>query len=293
MRCFSVVTCGSRVYLSAYNSVSHSHLDHDVEARNSVAPASDVSSRDLRSLSLHRSLKMFERLFYSNPFQYFVTLTISPSSGINRSDYGECKAAVTSAMNRFVKQFPGSTYLLVPDYHSDGSYHFHGFFSLSCSVSVALKKAGHFRLFKQGARRTKYYSPLINCLLGRNEFRPLIHCFDDKCLRYALKYVVKAASLVQLQGHSLYIRSRGLVEFTSKEIYSREDACALEALFSALKRDSRHVYDYDVVIWSAMPIDDFNKLFLIYLHSLFDSAPLSVLPSRLSPWDQIGIFDMY
>lgn len=288
MRCFSVITCGSQVYTCAYNSVSRRNIDEEV--RTSFSD-SDVSPRDLRSLSLHRSLKLVERLFYSNAFQYFVTLTVSPSLGIDRSNYGECRSSVTSALNRFIKCFPGSIYLLVPDYHQDGSYHFHGFFSLSCSVSDALKKAGHFRLFAQGARRTKYYSPLINRLLGRNEFRPLIHCFDDKCLKYVLKYVVKAASLVELQGHSLYIRSRGLVEYTSKEIYTDDDACALEAVFSAFKRDSRHIYDYDVVTWSPMPYDEFAGLYLVVLHSLFDPVPLAAFPVRPSSSVQLGFFD--
>lgn len=277
MRCFSVITCGSRVYASSYNV---RHCSSSWVKKDTCLADDAVPSRDLHRLALNRSLKMFERLFYSNSFQYFVTLTVSPSLRIDRSDYGACKSAVTSSLNRFIKQFPGSTYLLVPDFHSDGSYHFHGFFSLSCSVTSALRRAGHFRLFKQGARRMKYYSPLINRLLGRNEFRPLIHCFDEKCLQYALKYVVKASSLVQLAGHSLYIRSRGLVECTSRETYLGDDAELMEAVFNAFNRSNRHSYVYDVNCWSPMSLDEWRRLDSIYLHSLFNAASLAPFPAR-------------
>ena len=281
MRAFTVTTCGSKVYCSAFNT------------RKSPSPESLVSlhdsqdgiqnQRDYMHSSLYRSMKMVERLFYSNNFQFFTTLTIAPSLGIDRSDYGACKKALTVALHRFTMEFPGSTYLLVPDFHEDGSFHFHGFFNLSVGTNVALKKAGHFRIVKYGARRTKYYSPLINRLLGRNEFRPLIHMFDEKSLRYALKYVVKASSLVRCESRSLYIRSRGLQEYTSKEVYLGEDACALEAVFSGLKRASRHDYDYDVYTWSPMSVDEYENCYRVYLHQLFDSVSEVVQVRRKSP----------
>lgn len=278
MRAFTVTTCGSKVYCSAFN--TRKSLSSGVPA---FARAREdlQEERDYKRSALYRSVKMVERLFYSNNFQFFTTLTIAPSLGIDRSDYGACKQAVTSALNRFVKEYPGSTYLLVPDFHEDGSFHFHGFFNLSVGTNEALKKAGHFRIVKYGARRTKYYSPLLNKLLGRNEFRPLIHMFEERSLQYALKYVVKAASLVQCEGHSLYIRSRGLQECTCKRVYLGEDACALEAVFSSLKRDKRHSYDYDVYTWSPMDVPEFDDCFRVYLRQLFYHP--SVISRRYVP----------
>lgn len=55
-----------------------------------------------------------------NEFDYFVTLTISPLSRIDRYDYDECSRYISKWLQNHL-----SHYILVPEKHKDGAFHFH------------------------------------------------------------------------------------------------------------------------------------------------------------------------
>lgn len=75
--------------------------------------------------SMRRARAKLRRLALSNGFDYFVTLTLDPAR-IDRYD-GE---AVVKALGRWADNMVrrhGLRYILVPERHKDGAYHFHGF----------------------------------------------------------------------------------------------------------------------------------------------------------------------
>ena len=75
--------------------------------------------------SMRRARAKLRRLALSNDFQYFVTLTLDPEK-IDRYD----GAAVTKALGRWCDNMVrrhGLRYILVPEQHKDGAFHFHGF----------------------------------------------------------------------------------------------------------------------------------------------------------------------
>ena len=75
--------------------------------------------------SMRRARSKLRRLALSNDFQYFVTLTLDPEK-IDRYD----GAAVTKALGRWCDNMVrrhGLRYILVPEQHKDGAFHFHGF----------------------------------------------------------------------------------------------------------------------------------------------------------------------
>lgn len=219
---------------------------------------------DYRQASVVRSRRMVEQLFYSNKFRYFVTLTVAPGSGVQRNDLSAVKQKLTRVLNRLTKLY-SCKYLLVPDFHADGSIHFHGFFDI---CDEALRRCGSFRLFKQGARAPKFYSPLINRLLGRNDFRPLFRCFGKSSCNYVLKYVTKAADLVRGDSsQALYIRSRGLQDYTFKEVFKGEDVpLIMEAL--VVNRVSRRFYDYGVTVCPYVDEPHYEAVFTLFYSAL-------------------------
>lgn len=77
--------------------------------------------------SMRRARAKLRRLALSNAFDYFVTLTLSPEA----VDRYEPKAIMTK-VNRWLDNMVrrcGLRYILVPEQHKDGAWHFHGFFA--------------------------------------------------------------------------------------------------------------------------------------------------------------------
>lgn len=75
--------------------------------------------------SMRRARAKLRRLALANGFEYFVTLTIDPAK-IDRYD----GAVVTKALGRWCDNMVrrhGLRYILVPERHKDGAFHFHGF----------------------------------------------------------------------------------------------------------------------------------------------------------------------
>lgn len=75
--------------------------------------------------SMRRARSKLRRLALANGFDYFVTLTLDPEK-IDRYD----GAAVTKALGRWCDNMVrrhGLRYILVPEQHKDGAFHFHGF----------------------------------------------------------------------------------------------------------------------------------------------------------------------
>ncbi len=76
--------------------------------------------------SMQRARAKLRRLALANDFDFFVTLTLDPAK-IDRYD----PAAVTKALGRWADNMVrrhGLRYVLVPEQHKDGAFHFHGFF---------------------------------------------------------------------------------------------------------------------------------------------------------------------
>lgn len=106
--------------------------------RHRAAPAAREKGKKSEGDNLLRSMRRarskLRRLALSNEFQYFVTLTLDPEK-IDRYD----GAAVTKALGRWCDNMVrrhGLRYILVPEQHKDGAFHFHGFMAGDGLVAV-------------------------------------------------------------------------------------------------------------------------------------------------------------
>lgn len=75
--------------------------------------------------SMRRARAQLRRLALSNEFEYFVTLTLDPEK-IDRYDGAAVTRALSQWCSNMVKR-SGLRYVLVPERHKDGAFHFHGF----------------------------------------------------------------------------------------------------------------------------------------------------------------------
>lgn len=77
--------------------------------------------------SMRRARAKLRQLALSNNFQYFVTLTLDKEK-INRYEPKEILCKLNSWLDNMVRRH-GLRYILVPEQHKDGAWHFHGFFA--------------------------------------------------------------------------------------------------------------------------------------------------------------------
>ena len=132
--------CGSMDVLAAQRPIFR---EPGWEQRGREAPAPAPREPGGRSegadmvRSMRRARAKVRRLALANDFAWFVTLTLDPAK-IDRYD----PAAVTKALNRWADNMVrrhGLRYILVPERHKDGAFHFHGFLA---GQGVALHDSG-------------------------------------------------------------------------------------------------------------------------------------------------------
>lgn len=110
-------------------SEDYSHPGHAGGARmeKKVREAGVKSQGDDMLRSMRRARAKLRRLALSNEFSYFVTLTLSPEE-VDRYDCKAIMAKVNRWLDNMVRR-KGLRYILVPERHKDGAFHFHGFFA--------------------------------------------------------------------------------------------------------------------------------------------------------------------
>ena len=79
-------------------------------------------------VSIKRTKKKVYDYAKSNEWEWFVTFTFSPDK-VNSYDYDECTKYLSKWFNNLKRSSPALSYLVVPEQHKDGAYHFHGLFS--------------------------------------------------------------------------------------------------------------------------------------------------------------------
>lgn len=77
--------------------------------------------------SMRRARAKLRRLALSNEFDYFVTLTLDEKE-VDRYEPKAIMAKVNRWLDNMVRR-SGLRYILVPEQHKDGAWHFHGFFA--------------------------------------------------------------------------------------------------------------------------------------------------------------------
>lgn len=92
-------------------------------------------------VSFNRTINKVYELSRSNTWEYFFTMTFAPCK-VDRYDYEVCSKKLAKWLNNTRRRYaPDMVYLVVPERHKDGAFHFHGLFSNI--GSLPLSDSGH------------------------------------------------------------------------------------------------------------------------------------------------------
>lgn len=127
-------------------------LEHELSKRNPFSDARltlvdeirvlaeeelrEKQERSVRS-SLCRTINRLYELSRSNEWEWFLTFTFNES--VNRYDYDECSRKLRQWLNNMQKRYSKDLkYLVVPEKHKSGAWHFHGLFSNMGNIKMAI-----------------------------------------------------------------------------------------------------------------------------------------------------------
>lgn len=133
---------------------------------------------DNRERSMRRARAQVRDLALSNPFRWFVTLTLDQTK-VSRYDMAEITRKLNAWLDNQVRR-RGLAYVLVPERHKDGAIHFHGFFN----DALEAVDSGH---------RDSQGHPVYNLPGWRLGFTTAIQLYGDyhAAVAYVCKYIGK------------------------------------------------------------------------------------------------------
>ena len=160
---------------------------------------STVEQKKIENQS-RRKQKVYD-LARSNAFEWFVTFTFDPEK-VDRFDYDSCSTAMFDFTHLMAKK-GGFRWIIVPEQHKNGAYHFHGLVSGELNVIRALHpKTGEPLVDKAGR-------PVYNVLDYQAGFTTATPIFDQaRASSYLTKYLTKNIQVPK--GKKGYWASRNL-----------------------------------------------------------------------------------
>ena len=179
----------------------------------SQAPRSKGHEAQKMTESLSRTRRVLFELALCNPWEYFITLTISPERHDRHDLPGTYKRLAKWLNNYNTRQSAAVRYLLVPEPHRDGAWHFHGLlFGLPPPHLTPFTLRDHIpRRLKDMLRtgRKLYNWPAYAEAFGFTSLEVIQDL--DRCASYMTKYITKELRQSSIElNHHLYYRSQGL-----------------------------------------------------------------------------------
>lgn len=170
-------------------------------------PTKEVSDFDElekeRERSLYVSMKRAKGKIYdysrANIWDWFVTLTFAPDK-VNRYDYTDCTKKLSKWLNNMKRDSTTDfKYIVVPERHKDGAFHFHGLFA-GCE-SLGITFSGHF---------TKTGEKIYNIGSYKLGFTTATKVRQNEAVtKYITKYTTKDL-MEHIKGKKKYWASRNL-----------------------------------------------------------------------------------
>lgn len=102
-----------------------------------------------REVSRSRTIQKIYDYAHANTWEWFLTLTFDPSQ-VDRYNYDDCCRLLSLWLDRTRKYNPDMKYIIVPELHEDGAFHFHGLFSGISEEHFTYWKNGIFHVSNYG-----------------------------------------------------------------------------------------------------------------------------------------------
>lgn len=172
---------------------------HKRDSRVPFEPIEETfeSSESLR-ISMSRTVRKIYDYGKSNSWDWFFTLTFNPEK-VDSFDYKETSKRLSQWLNNLRKKCAGMKYLVVPEQHKSGRWHFHGLFSNVDSLE-----------FVSSGEYTDKGQEIFNVGNYKLGFSTAIRCDGSvKVVSYVSKYITKELCLIT-KGKKRYWVSKNL-----------------------------------------------------------------------------------
>lgn len=153
-----------------------------------------------KAVSAARTLNRVYYLVRSNPWDWFVTLTFDPEK-VDSYNYGECTKKLSYWLNNCRKKCPDMQYVVVPELHKSGRYHFHGLFWRCDGLG-----------FSESGLTTEDGAPIYNIGAYKLGWTTATRILEEEgACKYMTKYITKEMCATT-PGKRRYWASKGLNE---------------------------------------------------------------------------------
>lgn len=160
--------------------------------------------------SVIRSKNRIYSVARSVTWDYFITLTFNGKK-VNRYDYENCCIKLKNWLDRYRRSSPALKYLIVPEQHKDGAWHFHGL--ISC---------GDYSSFVDSGKKDKG-NTIYNIDSYKLGFTTATKIVDTlRASSYICKYITKDCYKNIPAGKKRYWYSRN-IKVQEFEIYATND----------------------------------------------------------------------
>lgn len=180
-------------------------------------------NRISRQKSMNRTISKIFDYAHSYEWEWFCTFTFSEELVADRKDFACVSKYMTIWLNHMRSRYcPDMKYILVPEMHKDGAFHFHGLFA-DCEGLDFVPAINNQEFLKSGKPNKYFGQPLIR--KGRQiyniaKFKGFTDCEkvvdSHKASSYVTKYITKEL-VAATPNKKRYWCSRGLP--TPKEEY--------------------------------------------------------------------------
>lgn len=146
------------------------------------------------SVSRKRSIDKIYSYCRCNTWDWFVTFTFAPGK-VDRYNFDDCSQKLSKWLNHMRDRYcKGLKYIVVPEMHKDGAYHFHGLFSDCEGLDIRDSGRKVIQKYKRGNRTCFKATDTPIYIVGRYHLgwtTATAVRSNERVTRYITKYVTK------------------------------------------------------------------------------------------------------
>lgn len=249
---------GNLINVISYNCDEHIFYRITVTPKHDYRFTEEKKQNDIRlDESLSRTRRRLVDLALCNSWSHFCTFTFSDT----RYNYLECKRKLVQFFNNYKKRVSKDfKYLVVPECHKDGAFHFHGFVSGVTDFTVpekVMKRLSDGMYIE--VNNTKKYLRWDSYKLGWFNASPVKNHYATAlyCSKYVTKDLVNHSHAFP-KGSQLILHSQGLITPTVINTFECE-----KSVFKSID-DKLVICSSGLVFYDNLSASDLSKV----LHEL-------------------------
>lgn len=232
-----------------------------------------------RESSCIRAYKSVYDLVHHNAssFQLFGTFTFSPES-VDRYDYASCAILMNRYLESLRKKYVDLKYIVIPEKHKDGAFHFHALFSSDFAPECVFSN----HVFRRGTvSRCIYNVPSWN--YGFTNFSVVFSV--NATANYVMKYIAKDVSLQTVPyGKKRYWASRNLIR--PKKDFALLNHDSIDILETILTTEATYSSSFESTYFANFGKKVIHKVFILPTDRAYDI--LNYINMEVCVYDESG-----